>query len=49
MNIQLVAAEKALTRKWLSEGWIDITTDLCKMENKTTFVSYKLEQFTSYW
>ena len=53
LNILLVAAKKALTRKWLSQesptlnGWMDITMDIYKMEKITAFVNHKSEQFTS--
>lgn len=48
LNILLVAAEKALTRKWLSKhsptlnGWMDISMDIYNMGKITASVNHTL-------
>lgn len=52
-DILLVAAEKALTRKWLSSEcptqmmWMDITMDIYKKEKLTAHVNFKKDLFAS--
>lgn len=48
-----MASKKAIMRKWLSQErsiinpYIDITTDIYKMERITAYVNHKLEVFVS--
>jgi len=55
MNILLVAVKKSFTKIWLSHesptlnAWMEITTEIYKLEKITAFTDPKLEQFALCW